>query len=144
MATRTTLAISRPGFVVDWQAVERLSGGQIDFALTGAGFIDATTGKKRIKAGTVMGQNATSKKWAPHGTATFTGRYAILQTDANEGAESESLSGYGFFVGGVLYENLLPEAAGGPPAVLPGTRKADLAASGCTFKYEIYADNRAL
>jgi hypothetical protein len=46
------------------------------------------------------------------------------------------------FVGGVVFENLLPDAAGGPPKTLAAAIKNELDASRCTFKYETYEDNR--
>ena len=66
----------------------------------------------------------------------------ILETNAAQNAQSHALSGYNLLVGGVLYENLLPDASG-TPKVLPAAYKAELAAVGCTFKYQTYADNRA-
>lgn len=77
-------------------------------------------------------------------TGTITARVAaqqIIETDATEGARAESLSGYSMLVGGVLYENLLPDAAGDPKAV-PAAYKAELTTAGCSFKWVRYADSR--
>lgn len=66
----------------------------------------------------------------------------ILETDATDKNLSEALSGYGTLVGGVLYENLLPDATG-TPKVLPAQYKTELINAGCTFKFRQYADDRA-
>jgi hypothetical protein len=79
-------------------------------------------------------------------TGTITARVAaqaILETDANESAGVESLSGYSLLVGGVVLENLLPDATGGPPKALPAAYKSELTSAGCTFKYVTYADSRS-
>jgi hypothetical protein len=69
----------------------------------------------------------------------------ILETDATEGDKSAALSGYGLIVGGVVYENLLREATGGPPAVIPSAYKTELqtAGVGTGFGFRQYSDNRS-
>jgi hypothetical protein len=84
------------------------------------------------------GANATA-------TGTITARFtaqAIIETSANDKNLAEALTGYSVIVGGVLYENLLPDAAG-TPKVLPAAYKSELVSAGCTFKYIAYADTRA-
>ena len=79
-------------------------------------------------------------------TGTITARVAaqaILETDANESAVVEALSGYSLLVGGVVFENLLPDATGGPPTALPAAYKTELTTAGATFKYTLYADSRS-
>lgn len=65
----------------------------------------------------------------------------LIGTNANEHSSTDSLSGYRIIVGGVLNENLLPDAVNG---VLPADIKAGLAACGTGFSWQIYEDSRAL
>jgi hypothetical protein len=66
----------------------------------------------------------------------------ILETDATDLNTAEAYTGYGSLVGGVLYENLLPDASG-TPKVLPSQYKTELVNAGCTFKFRQFADTRA-
>ena len=66
----------------------------------------------------------------------------ILETDATDTNLAESYTGYGSLVGGVLYENLLPDAAG-TPKVLPTQYKTELKNANASFKFVQYADTRA-
>jgi hypothetical protein len=66
----------------------------------------------------------------------------ILETDATDLNQAEAYTGYGSLVGGVLYENLLPDATG-TPKVLPSEYKTELASADCTFKFRQFADTRA-
>lgn len=79
-------------------------------------------------------------------TGTITAAYqavGLLETNAAQNAGSHALSGYSLIVGGVFYENLLPDAAG-TPKVLPTQYKTELATSGCSIKFApAYADSRA-
>lgn len=84
------------------------------------------------------GSNATA-------TGTITARVAaqgLLETDATEGANAESLTGYSMLVGGVVFDNLLPDATG-TPKVFPAAYKTELTTAGATFKFVTYADNRS-
>lgn len=85
------------------------------------------------------GSNATA-------TGTITASFqavGLIETNAAQNAASHALSGYSLLVGGVFYENLLPDAAG-DPKVVPAQYKSELAASGCSIKFAFpYADNRA-
>jgi hypothetical protein len=67
---------------------------------------------------------------------------AILETDAHQSNLAEALSGYGALVGGVLYENLLPDATG-TPKVLPAQYKTELKNADGSFKFVQYQDTRA-
>jgi hypothetical protein len=66
----------------------------------------------------------------------------MIETDATDLNRVEALSGYGSLVGGVFFENLLPDATG-TPKVLPTQYKSELVTAGCTFKFRQYADSRA-
>lgn len=84
------------------------------------------------------GANATA-------TGTITAAYTaqcLLLTEAIEGQASDSRSGYGCLIGGVLFENRLPDATG-TPALLPSAFKSELAAAGVGFAFEQFADSRA-
>lgn len=79
-------------------------------------------------------------------TGTITASFqavGLIETNAAQNAASHALSGYSLLVGGVFYENLMPDAAG-DPKVIPAQYKSELAASGCSIKFASpYADNRA-
>ena len=100
-------------------------------------------GKRVIAAGTVMSE-LTSGKIVPRAITTATAT-CILETAAEEGSPSDALSGYGVIIGGALYENMLPEATGGPPKVLNTTWKGELqtAGVGTGFAFRQYADTRS-
>jgi len=153
MATSTTSTNALPSFIADPKSIEQKTGRQIAWDLVDDSYIDADTGKKRLKAGTVVSEfqtgdeagkvaeyGAVDAAQSPDETATPLG---ILISEANEDAPAEALTGYGILVGGVLYDNLLPDAAGGPPKTIGSTKKNALATAGCTFKWEVYADSRA-
>lgn len=142
MASRTTTRVGRPGFAADPDSIELNSGRQIDWANVAAGYIDAATGKKVLPAGTVIGELLGNGKISPR-VVTTNPATGILATTAIEGDRSAALSGYGVMVGGVIYEALLPDSAGSPK-VLAAALKTEMAAAGCTFKFERYEDNRAL
>jgi hypothetical protein len=66
----------------------------------------------------------------------------ILETNATENSTTDSLSGYGVIVGGVVYENLLVDATG-TPKVLPAQYKTELSELGLGFYYATYQDSRS-
>lgn len=66
----------------------------------------------------------------------------ILENDATDKNYAEGYSGYSTLVGGVLFENLLPDATG-TPKVLPAQYKTELKNAGCTFKFQQYANSQA-
>jgi hypothetical protein len=66
--------------------------------------------------------------------------YGLLATNAHEGAREDAATGYGMILGGVIYENLLPEATGSP-AVINSTWKTELLARGNIWQFLQYSDN---
>lgn len=100
-------------------------------------------GKRLIPAGTVMAE-LTSGKVVPRaarpGSETAIG---LLATDAAEGDPSAAMSGHGVLIGGVIYENLLPEASGSP-ATIDATYKTEMQAAGVGtgFSFQQYSDDR--
>jgi hypothetical protein len=149
MSTRATYNNSLSNFIADPASIEQVPGRVVNWDGVAAGYVVSSTGKKRLPAGTVVGEfadgriaefGATDATVSPEEEATPLG---ILLTDANEDAPEEALTGYGILVGGVLFENLLPDATGGPPKALASQTKTDLVTAGCTFKFVVYADSRA-
>jgi hypothetical protein len=101
------------------------------------------TTDKFVPAGTVMAETAEGKG-IPRALATGTGTEVatyIQETGASENSPSDALTGYGAIKGAVVWENMLPDASGSPKK-LPDAWKTELAAAGCFFTYEQYADNR--
>lgn len=117
---RTNITGSSPGFVVDYNATARSDGRQIAWGDVDDEHVPEGLTKKRIPAGTVMAENAdgqiipradvaaaaiaNAEDWA--GTETAVG---FLISDAEEGSKVAALSGYGMFIGGVFYKELLPD-----------------------------------
>lgn len=135
---RTTSAISRLPFVADPSSIVRNSGRQIDWANVSATNAD---GKKVVYAGTVVGELLGSGKISPR-VVTTNPATGIMETTAIQDEAVAALSGYGVIIGGHLYENLLPDATGGPPKTLAGAIKTELKANGFAWSFETYADNR--
>lgn len=102
--------------------------------------VTAGAGYKTLRAGTVIGELLGSGKISPR-VDTTNPATGILETDATEDDKAASLSGYGVLVGGVLYENMLPDATGGPPKVLLSAIKTELATARAYFTFEQYGDN---
>lgn len=78
-------------------------------------------------------------------TVTVTATYrtiGLLATDADEDMASDAITGYGIFVGGHVYENLLPEATGSPK-VIPAQHKAELRVAGIStgWAFSQYSDD---
>jgi hypothetical protein len=143
MLTRQSLNIGRPQFLkAPGNAAFRTGGRQIDWANTSSAYLDAASGKKIIPAGTAMGTLLGAGLMSPR-VVTTNPAVGLLEGDAVEGSLDDSLSGYGLLVGGVVYENLLPDATGGPPAVLASAVKTELQAN-CPmgWQFEVYQDTR--
>lgn len=132
---RTTRTLGTPGFVVNRASLIHGNGRQIDWAQVSNDFKDATTGKKLIKAGTVM-HELPSGKIVPR-TDALAGKF-ILVDDAYEASTTAPLSGYGIYAGGYFYETLLPQASGNP-RVLDADIKTEL---GPSFLWDTYKDVR--
>lgn len=101
----------------------------------------AAKGPKILPAGTVVGTLAGGGKLRPR-VVTTNPAIGILEAGAREDDRSASLSGYGVIIGGHLYENMLPDATGGPPKTLASQIKTELNAAGTGFSFETYADSR--
>lgn len=137
---RTSYTVSSPGFIADHNSIVRTGGRQIDWANVGAGYIDATTGKKVLKAGTAVGDTLGAGKVSPRVAAT-NAAIGLLETDAVEGDTNAPLSGYGLIIGGAVFETLLPDSTGNP-RTLDANIKTELNAAGTGFAFLAYSDAR--
>lgn len=104
----------------------------------------AGTGAKTLKAGTVVGTLLGAGKISPRVAATNPAT-AILATDAHEDSKTDARTGYGVILGGVLYENLLPEATGSPKVLLAAVKtELQAAGVGTGFAFLQYSDSSAV
>jgi len=133
--------LSHPGFVADQGSQLRSNGGrQVAWDLVPDGTYGVGGGRKRIPAGTIMteivgGDDEGKVVPTAAGAAGATGQQFVAETDMDSHNLNHAISGYGMLVGGVLYENLLPEGA---PAA--GAKTA-LNANG-SFIWMTYHDSR--
>lgn len=97
------------------------------------------TGKKKLPAGTAIGTLLGDGKISPR-VVTTNPAVGLLATAAVEGEEFAAATGYGIFIGGVFYENMLPDAVSG---TLPSAIKTELNANGTGFAFRTYSDDRA-
>lgn len=95
--------------------------------------------ERRIKAGTVMARTAGGKLIPRVSAASGETASEVLASDADERSNSDSLSGYGTYVDGILWQNMMPDAVAG---VVSSTYKTELTAAGCRFQYQTYSDSR--
>lgn len=142
---RTTFSgLSLPAFIVDHQSADRDNGHQIDWAnvTAGAGVVPALNaqGKKVLLAGTPVGSLLGTGKISPRADNTNPA-IGLLLTTAVQDEPNAALSGYGIITGGVMYENLIPGAAG-TPAELAQDIKDELNANGTGWSWRQYADDR--
>lgn len=92
---------------------------------------------KAVAAGKIMSQ-LSDGTIVPREYTSVTASHIILEGHV-QNSRTESLSGVGTIVGGVLFKQLLPDFANTNFA----TWIAELATNGCTFQWENYADTRA-
>jgi hypothetical protein len=67
------------------------------------------TGKKSVKAGTIVAQLASGKIIPRADVTGAETAIGFLASDATEDAMQDALTGYGVLIGGVFYEGLLPD-----------------------------------
>lgn len=103
--------------------------------------VHAGSGVKKLKAGTVVGEAASTTGRLRPRVVTSNPATGILATDAVEDDTAAALSGYGVLIGGAIYEALLPEATGSP-RVLPSAVKTELNSAGTGFAFLAYSDVR--
>lgn len=140
MSARTTATLGRVRPVIDENSVLRSGGGrQIDWANVDIDDFGQDDGKKFLPAWTCVGELLGLGKLSPR-QDTLNPATGFLESDAKEGDLSAALSGYGYVIGASLYENLLPDSAGGPPRVLPTAMKTELGTD--RWYFEQYGDAR--
>ncbi len=100
------------------------------------------SGAKRIPAGTVIVQDTDGQVYPRVNKTASETAYGILETDASEDSKTDALTGYSVIRGGSLWENQLPDAAGGPPKTLPSDYKTEMATNGAQFMFDTYYDSR--
>lgn len=94
----------------------------------------SSSNTKVIPGGTVLCELSNGKvvpRAARPGSESAIG---ILWSTATENSKNEALTGYGVIVGGVIYENLLPETI--------TSYKAELETNGTSFVWATYSDSR--
>jgi hypothetical protein len=64
----------------------------------------------------------------------------LIITSATEGSLTDAATGYGMLIGGVVFENLLPDAVA---SVITAAQKAALIGVGQGFTFETYSDTRS-
>jgi hypothetical protein len=138
--SRSTFVVGGPGFIADHKSMEQNTGRQIDWTNVAGSYVDADTGKKVIPAGTPVGELLGAGKISPR-VVTTNPATGLLATTAVEDAPEHAKTGYGVYVGGVVYENFLPTSSGSPTRLAAAVR-TELDTAGCTFKWEYYEDNR--
>ena len=138
MSTQQTYAFNseRP-FIADPHSVMRTGGAQISWA-DWADTYKNTEGNKALPAGTVCAIDATTKALEPPTATTAANATLLLATPATENSDTDSLSGYGTIVGGVIYSNLLPDTAHADFANMITV----LETTGPGFRFETYGDSR--
>ena len=95
--------------------------------------------EKVIPAGTIMAELSSGKivpRAARPGSETAIGILWSTATEARFEPNSDSLSGYGIIIGGVIYENLLPET------ITSYKSELQTAGVGTGFAWSTYADSR--
>ena len=141
MASRTDTVVTRPRFLVEEHNAARHPGKQIDWSAFGTDYQDAE-GDVVLKGGTPVAVDDTSGKLIPRDTGAGDTAVGLLATTASEkkASDHDSLSGYGFIIGGVVYEDLLPNPAGADMS----TVKTELQdASDYGFEFVGYSDDRS-
>jgi hypothetical protein len=138
--TRTHRYLGAPDFVVDNRSIVRSNGGrQVDWDNVDDAYKE-DDGLKKLPAGTIIGEELGNGLVSPR-VDTTNPATGILESDAKEGDRGpDALTGYGIIRGGGIYENLLPDATGGPPKTIASAIKTEL---GERFYWETYEDDRA-
>ena len=106
------------------------------------------TGAKTLPAGKLLVELSNGKVATRAERPGSEVSFGFLETNAIENEPSHALTGYGIIVGGVLFENLLPDAAAGTTGALTDAYKQELVGNTSNpkstgFVFEQYADNRS-
>lgn len=137
-------------WVVEEHSKLRSNGGrQVDWDAVGLEYRDPDTLKKWIPPGTFYVEVTPGGKVAPRSgvgvIAALAGKTArfIGESATEEDNRNDALTGYGMLVGVSAYENLMPDAAGGPPPVLPVAYVNEFRANGGVLNLFMSSDSRA-
>jgi hypothetical protein len=137
MGSRTEFENSRPGFIADAASIALLSGRQVDWDEVPASYAD-DSGGKFLPAGTVVSEMPGGGLVPRVDGVEYAGdAVGLLRTSAHENDRNAALSGYGVVAGGVVYQNLLPDAEAGTW----GTMATELQDAGPGFRFEVYEDD---
>lgn len=140
--TRTDFTASTPGFIADPASIDLNTGRQVSWDDVPDSYL-GDDGKKQLPAGTIVSElsNPAGKIVPRADEVEYAGAaIGILRTAAVEDDDVAAMSGYGVIVGGVIFQNLLPDFGDGAIA----TMKTELNAVGVgNFVWETYADTRA-
>lgn len=147
MPTTNSYQVGRAQWLVDWENAPRDLGHQIDWAAVDPERVDST-GNKYVPDGTVMAVLASGKMIprvdveldpAPGDQDGTEEAVGLLIGQANQGDKTDALTGYGLLLGGVVYENLLPEYEEDDWATWQG----EMAANGSLFIYRTHVNSIA-
>lgn len=147
MPTTNSYRVSRAQWLVDWENAPRDLGHQIDWSSVDPDRVDAA-GKKYVPDGSIMAVLASGKMIprvdvdlspAPGDQLGTEVAGGLLIGQADEGDHADALTGYGLLLGGVVYENLLPDAEANDFA----DWQAELAAAGRNFIYLTHVNSAA-
>jgi len=105
-----------------------------------ATYLVSQSGAKSIAAGTIMAA-LSSGLCVPRAASGADTAVCLLASNAVEGQPYNGLSGWGNLLGGVVYNNLLPDFGHASLATWKG--ELQTAGVGTGFAYRTYADNRS-
>lgn len=111
--------------------------GEIAF-VAGAGNMEAGF---QVKPGTVMAKLADGRMVPRAVRPAAETAFALTSTYANQFSDTDAATGYGVIKSAAVYENLLPEADGADPSVIPSGYKTELLAAGGFWMFEQYSDD---
>lgn len=92
-----------------------------------------------IPSGTVMCRT-TAGLLIPRAVADAETASEILASDAIERSDVDAMTGYGTYVSGIIFENMMPDADSAGD--IPSAYKTELATAGCSFIFHDFSDSR--
>lgn len=141
----TSYDVTYPDWIYDESSIDRLDGRQIYWAGVDPSR-DNADGKGVIESGTIMAVLASGQIVPRADVAAGLGdvintetSIGILIATVVEDANHAALSGHGLAVGGVIFENLLPDSGAGAFA----TWKGELQTAGTRFMFLTHANSAA-
>jgi hypothetical protein len=136
---RKDFEASTVNFMADPGSIQQNTGRQVAWDEVPASYA-GDDGGKALPAGTIVSELPDGRLVPRADGIEYAGdAVGILRTNAHENSNVAALSGYGVVVGGVVYEQLLPDFGDGAF----DTMKTELHAAGPGFRFETYEDSRA-